>query len=105
MISVLLLESDFYICDFMEIGKDKLVFLTKSDFIQAAFDQVAKIVSDHAQPCLDSLTPAISTEKCLYHLAAVASDWSYDSSKIEAYADLYKNSNAELIEAFGGDDL
>lgn len=83
------------------MAMDKLVFQTKSDFIQAAFDQVAKIVSDHAQPCLEALTPAISAEKCLFHLAAVASDWSYDSSKIEAYADLYKNSNFELIEAFG----
>ena len=81
--------------------KEQLTFQTKSDFIQAAFDQVAKIVSDHAQPCLEALTPAISAEKCLFHLAAVASDWSYDSSKIEAYADLYKNSNFELIEAFG----
>lgn len=83
--------------------KEQLTFQTKSDFIQAAFDQVAKIVSDHAQPCLEALTPAISAEKCLFHLAAVASDWSYDSSKIEAYADLYKNSNFELIEAFGDD--
>jgi hypothetical protein len=36
-----------------------------------------------------------------FHLAAVAADWSYDPSKIEAYADLYKRSNSELIEAFG----
>jgi hypothetical protein len=85
--------------------KEQLTFQSKSDFIQAAFDQVAKIVSDHAQPCLQALTPAISAEKCLFHLAAVSSDWSYDSSKIEAYAELYKNSNAELIEAVGGDDL
>jgi hypothetical protein len=31
----------------------------------------------------------------------VAHDWSYDSSKIDAYAELYKQSNSELIEAFG----
>lgn len=80
---------------------DQLVFKTKSEFVQAAFDQVAKVVSDHAQPCLESLTPAISAEKCLFHLAAVAHDWSYDSSKIDAYAELYKQSNSELIEAFG----
>ncbi|MCH7352239.1 MULTISPECIES: hypothetical protein [unclassified Acinetobacter] len=87
------------------MSADQLIFRTKAEFVQASFDQVAKIVSDHAQPCLEALTPAISAEKCLFHLAAVASDWSYDSSKIEAYADLYKNSNSELIEAFGGDDL
>ena len=80
---------------------DQLVFKTKSEFVQAAFDQVAKVVSDHAQPCLDALTPAISAEKCLFHLAAVAHDWSYDSSKIDAYAELYKQCNSELIEAFG----
>ena len=80
---------------------DQLVFKTKSEFVQAAFDQVAKVVSDHAQPCLEALTPAISSEKCLFHLAAVAHDWSYDSSKIDAYAELYKQSNSELIEAFG----
>ncbi len=79
----------------------ELVFQSKSDFIQAAFDQVAKVVSYHAQSCLEALTPAISAEKCLYHLATVAHDWSYDSSKIDAYADLYKQSNSELIEAFG----
>lgn len=80
---------------------DQLVFKTKSEFVQAAFDQVAKVVSDHSQPCLDALTPAISAEKCLFHLAAVAHDLSYDSSKIDAYAELYKQSNSELIEAFG----
>ncbi|MCH7378596.1 MULTISPECIES: hypothetical protein [Acinetobacter] len=87
------------------MSADQLIFRTKAEFVQASFDQVAKIVSDHAQPCLEALTPAISAEKCLFHLAAVAADWSYDSSKIEAYAELYKNSNSELIEAFGGDDL
>lgn len=87
------------------MSADQLIFRTKAEFVQASFDQVAKIVSDHAQPCLEALTPAISAEKCLFHLAAVSSDWSYDSSKIEAYAELYKNSNSELIEAFGGDDL
>jgi len=80
---------------------DQLIFRTKAEFVQASFEQVAKIVSDHSQPCLEALTPAISAEKCLYHLAAVAADWSYDPSKIEAYADLYKRSNSELIEAFG----
>lgn len=85
----------------MNLDQEKLTFRNKAEFVQASFDQVAKIVSDHAQPCLESLTPAISAEKCLFHLAAVAHDWSYDSSKIDAYAELYKQSNSELIEAFG----
>lgn len=78
-----------------------LTFNTKAEFIQAAFEQVAKIVSDHAQPCLESLTPAISAEKCLFHLSAVAHDWSYDSSTIDAYALITKEVNQELIDAFG----
>lgn len=82
----------------------QLVFKTKTDFIQAAFEQVAKIVSDHAEPCLEALTPAISTEKCLMHLAVVAHDWSYDASTIDAYVEIYKNANQELIEAFGDHD-
>ncbi|WP_119686218.1 hypothetical protein [Acinetobacter ursingii] len=82
----------------------QLVFKTKTDFIQAAFEQVAKIVSDHAEPCLEALTPAISAEKCLMHLAVVAHYWSYDASTIDAYAEIYKNANQELIEAFGDHD-
>ena len=79
-----------------------LSFSSHQDFVQVAFDTVAKIVSDHGQHCLESLTPAISTEKCLMHLAAVAYDWSYDATVIDTYANLYKESNSELIEAFGG---
>ncbi|ENV33005.1 hypothetical protein F960_02727 [Acinetobacter gerneri DSM 14967 = CIP 107464 = MTCC 9824] len=82
-------------------GKELLNFNSRQEFIQCAFESVAKIVSDHGQSCLDALTPAISAEKCLFHLAAVAHDWSYDPSVIDAYAVLYKQSNQELIEAFG----
>lgn len=81
----------------------RIEFSSKQDFVQVAFDTVAKIVSDHGQHCLESLTPAISTEKCLMHLAAVAHDWSYDATVIDTYANLYKESNSELIEAFGED--
>lgn len=81
----------------------KLAFQTKQDFIQTAFETVAKIVSDHGQNCLDCLTPAISTEKCLSHLAFVCHEWSYDPTMIDTYANLYKESNQELIEAFGED--
>jgi len=56
-------------------------FQNNLDFIQAAFNQVAKIVAEHGNPCLEVCCPAESTEKCLEHLAVVASDWSYDYSK------------------------
>ena len=78
-----------------------LSFKTKQDFIQCAFETVAKIVSDQGQHCFEALTPAISTEKCLSHLAFVCYEWSYDPTVIDTYANLYKESNSELIEAFG----
>lgn len=80
---------------------NQLNFSSKQEFVQVAFDTVAKIVSDHGQHCLESLTPAISTQKCLSHLAVVAHDWSYEATLIDTYANLYKESNLELIEAFG----
>lgn len=70
-----------------------LTFKTKQEFVQVAFDTVAKIISDHAQPCLEALVPAISAEKCLVHLASVAHDWSYDASVI---GQLFGNSVKQL---------
>lgn len=78
-----------------------IVFNSNQEFIQAAFNQVAKIVSEHGQPCLEAFVPAFSTEQCLEHLALVASDWSYDYSVIDAYGQSYKISNAELKEEMG----
>lgn len=79
----------------------KIFFEDRQQFIQQAFNEVAKIVSEHGFPCIESSTPAISTEQCLIHLAVVAHDWSYDFTLIDAYAETYKNSNAEIIEYFG----
>lgn len=76
-------------------------FHTKQEFIQCAFETVAKIVSEHGQPCLEAFVPAFSTEQCLEHLALVASEWAYDYSVIDAYAQLYKQSNQELKEEMG----
>lgn len=78
-----------------------LSFSTKQEFIQTAFETVAKIVSDQGQHSLEALTPAISTQQCLSHLAFVCHEWSYDPTVIDTYANLYKESNQELIEAFG----
>ena len=74
-------------------------FKSKQEFIQCAFETVAKIISDQGQVALDALCPAINTEKCLNHLAFVCHEWSYDPTVIDTYATLYKESNQELIEA------
>lgn len=80
-------------------------FKDQQSFIQAAFNCVAKIVAEHGHPCLESCTPALSTEQCLNHLCVVAADWSYDYSLIDAYLETYKDSNKEIQEYFGDDDL
>lgn len=80
---------------------NNLSFASKQEFIQCAFETVAKIVSDQGQIALDAMTPAISTQRCLSHLAFVCHEWSYDPTVIDTYANLYKESNSELIEAFG----
>ena len=78
-----------------------IAFKDQQEFIQAAFNKVAQIVSEHGQPCLDSFVPAFSTEQCLEHLALVASEMAYDYSLIDAHADVYKKTNAELKEQMG----
>lgn len=78
-----------------------LTFNTRQEFIQSAFNEVARIISDHGQPCLEAFVPAFSTEQCLEHLAFVASEWAYDYSIIDTYAQLYKQSNQELKEEMG----
>ena len=78
-----------------------LTFNTQLDFIQAAFNKVAEIVAQHGHPCLEVCCPAESTEKCLEHLAVVASDWAYDYSLIDAHLETYKKANAEIREYLG----
>lgn len=76
-------------------------FSNPQDFTQAAFNRVAEIVSQHGQACLDSFVPAHSTERCLEHLALVASEMAYDYSLIDIHADLYKKTNRELEDEMG----
>lgn len=80
-----------------------VLFKDRQEFIQAAFNEVAKIVSEHGNACLEACVPAIPTERCLEQLALVAADWSYDYTKIDAYLDTYKKSNAEILEYLGGE--
>ncbi|WP_104471497.1 hypothetical protein [Acinetobacter indicus] len=76
-------------------------FSNPQDFTQAAFNRVAELVSQHGQDCLDAFVPAHSTERCLEHLALVASEMAYDYSLIDAHADLYKKTNRELEDEMG----
>ena len=78
-----------------------ITFKSPQDFTQAAFNRVAELVSQHGQGCLDAFVPAFSTEQCLEHLALVASEMAYDYSLIDAHADVYKKTNAELKEEMG----
>ena len=76
-------------------------FNNPQDFTQAAFNRVAELVSQNGQCAIDNFVPAFSTEQCLEHLALVASEMAYDYSLIDAHADIYKKTNAELIEEMG----
>ncbi|UUM26575.1 hypothetical protein NQU59_12815 [Acinetobacter colistiniresistens] len=58
-----------------------IIFRDRQEFIQAAFDEVARIVSEHGNACLEACVPAI----------------------IDAYLDTYKKSNAEILEFLGGE--
>ncbi|MBJ9905413.1 hypothetical protein [Acinetobacter bereziniae] len=78
-----------------------ITFKDNQEFIQAAFNKVSEIVSEHGQPCLEAFVPAFSTEQCLEHLALVASEWAYDYSVIDAYGQTYKIANQELKEEMG----
>ncbi len=80
-----------------------ILFRDRQEFIQAAFNEVARIVSEHGNAAVESCVPAIPTERCLEQLALVASDWSYDYSVIDAYLDTYKKSNAEISEYLEGE--
>ncbi|KAF7276673.1 hypothetical protein GWI33_009932, partial [Rhynchophorus ferrugineus] len=73
----------------------------KQEFIQAAFNQVAKIVSEHGHPVLEACCPAEGTEDCLKHLSIVASEWSYDPSQIDAHIDTYIKANTEIRNYLG----
>lgn len=73
-------------------------FETRQEFLQVSFNEIARIVSEHGHPCLDVCCPAESTERCLEHLAVVASELSYDSSFIDAHLENYKKANAEIRE-------
>jgi len=80
---------------------NNITFISTQAFPQVAFNQVAKTVAEHGNPCLEVCCPAESTEKCLEHLAVVASDWSYDYSLIDAHLETYKKANAEIREYLG----
>ncbi len=80
-----------------------IIYKDRQEFIQAAFDEVARIVSEHGNTCVEACVPAIPTERCLEQLALVASDWSYDFSLIDAYLDIYKKSNSEIMEYLEGE--
>lgn len=80
---------------------EQIVFKSRPEFIQAAFEQVAKIVSDHGEQILECSVPAFDTEKCLKHLSLVALAWSYDPSVIDALEELFKKSNEEIQDYFG----
>lgn len=81
----------------------EIVFKTRQEYLQSAFNAVAQVVNDHGNEILECSIPAYDTEKCLSHLSVVCLAWSYDNTLIEAQAENYKKFNEEMREHFGDD--
>lgn len=79
VISVLLLECDFYICDFMEK--------------ELAFEIVAKIIFDRAVQLIIGGNPAYESELVLFHIEMTMVEWGYKSAKVAEYCDSIKAEN------------
>ncbi len=78
------------------MSESQIIFKSKSDFIQAAFEQVSDIVAQHGAQVLECFCPAYSTQSCLEHLSIVANAYSYDFSKIDIHIQNFEQSNFEL---------
>ncbi|MCF9045641.1 hypothetical protein [Acinetobacter nectaris] len=79
----------------------EIQFKDKAEFIQSAFEQIAKVIGDHGAELLECSVPATDTQACLSHLSAVALAWSYDPTYIDALEETFKKANQEFYEYFG----
>ena len=67
-------------------------------FVQAAFEQVAKIIGNNGEEIITGGNCSPSTENCLFHIEQVCIRWGYDASRITALYELFRDENAQLKE-------
>lgn len=60
---------------------------------ELAFEIVSKIIFDRACQLVVGGNPAYESEKVLFHIEMVMTEWGYRSAKVAEYCDLLKQEN------------
>ena len=60
---------------------------------EQAFEIVSKIIFDDACQLIMGGNPAYDSEKVLFHIEMVMTEWGYRSAKVAEYCDLLKQEN------------
>lgn len=67
---------------------------------EEAFDFVAKTIFDRACQLVVGGNPAYESEKVLFHIEMVMTEWGYRSAKVSEYCDSIKQEN-DLMREMG----
>lgn len=70
---------------------------------EQAFETVSKIIFDRACQLVVGGNPAYESEKFLFHIEMVMTEWGYRSPKVSEYCDLLKQEN-DLMRDLGIDE-
>lgn len=70
---------------------------------EQAFEIVSKIIFDRACQLVIGGNPAYESEKVLFHIEMVMTEWGYRSPKVSEYCDLLKQEN-DLMRDLGIDE-
>ena len=63
---------------------------------EQAFEIVSKIIFDRACQLVVGGNPAYESEKVLFHIEMVMTEWGYRSAKVAEYCDLLKQENDHM---------
>ncbi|WP_180190565.1 hypothetical protein [Acinetobacter sp. YH01009] len=63
---------------------------------ELAFEIVSKIIFDRACQLIVGGNPAYESEKVLFHIEMVMTEWGYRSAKVAEYCDLLKQENDHM---------
>ena len=89
--AILLYSCEIVACDVVAMQKE------------LAFETVSKIVFDRAVQLIVGGNPAFESEKVLFHIEMVMTEWGYRSAKVSEYCDLLKQEN-DLMRDLGIDE-
>lgn len=73
-------------------------YTDKQKFTEAAFEAISSIIFDRAVSLIVSGNPAFESEKVLFHIETVMTEWGYRSAKVSEYCDSIKQENDHLRE-------